>query len=166
MCFVLGALEDDPAFCSGSSCCRGLIVADVWVFACWTGKLIRLFVISLFSLPHQVMRFPHLTALEKSQSSQTVVGVAAHEGGGWAHLIFKSIWNHFMILYKDTLFRWGRMFCWSSVGCINLFSLKHNNSGRQSCLGCANCLHVTEFHLRREFRGVFLSDRYRSVLKL
>lgn len=52
MCFVLSALKDDTAFCSGNSCCESVIVADVWVFACWIGKLIRLFVTLPLFPPH------------------------------------------------------------------------------------------------------------------
>lgn len=133
MCFVLGALKDDPAFCSGSSCCGDLIVADVWVFACWIGKLIRLFVtLPLFPPP------PSNEIHTPDSLGEKSVFPNCHTCScpwWWAlnPLDFLSPFETILwFCAKIPCFIVGRMFCWSSVGCVNLFSSRHNNSGRQS----------------------------------
>ena len=49
-------------------------------------------------------------------------------------MIFKvrSKPNCSMILYKDILFHWRKMFCWSAVAYVTLFSSQPNNLGRQN----------------------------------
>lgn len=151
MCFVLNVMKGDPAFCSGSSCCESLIVADVWVFAFWIGRLSRLYV--TLPCPPQIIRFTDLTILEKNQfqnRGESCCRYLCPWQGGLELDDLKGLFQPEIVLGLYTKlfwFQWGKFFFWSAVGCIALFSSQLNDLGRQNHI----LLAVETLSVRRNF---------------